>query len=675
MRRVSLQAPFTGGMVTDIPAHGIGPQHSAFAQDGYSPRGLFRQRKGWQYDGTTADVADDLVTVWRNKFVLADVTRTVTGDDDGDLFIHNAAAAGTSIFSGSVEYLARAVYNDELLFCAQDGESEMVRYSGSSLSSFPITASGTMTYTQGEATLSGGTWSATPDVGSFLSVVNTNNDAGALHIRILSSSTSTSTLEGIRNGSTLVPRSEEVNPYGVAYPCVSVYDAGTMTVSSNTATGYGTKWADDYTNKSADMVLILSGSSASHGFIDSDQAITNTSMAVNLAAEATKRNYRITRACPFTDVAAHKSSLWGTGNAVYPNRVYVGPPGWNISFPPGFTLPFDASAGLTSSNANDFLMDFIDVPSPFDGDANVAILTSPGPLLVLKRHAVYGLFGSYGGISVDLIADGIGCIDIRSAWSYDEGQFWAGESGIYWYVNGEVRDLTAGKINRDWRQLTEDFDYGTSDYCSLGLVSGHLVVHITTGGGVTQRTYLCDLRDQSWQSRLTNVNARCFFTSRVSGEDERCYFVSDDDQGRVMDLAPAFDGTGTAKDDDGTSPRLQARTTSAMGQADGVSGLTNLVDLDVHANVYDAGAAGSTSMSVSVVSGGGVANEADSTKTLSAINSDTEDRIDRHHYRVGRRGRLHQVRLDADTLGTDDADTLVEVAQIDAFVRDGRRRS
>lgn len=395
-----------------------------------------------------------------------------------------------------------------------------------------------------------------------------------------------------------------------------------------------------------------------------------------MSDQATKSAYQVLAPMPFKDAAAHKESLWGTGVAQYPNRVYVGPPGWNLSFPPGFELPFDPTDDTTSPNANDFLMEYRDVPSPFDGDPNVAILTSPNPLLVLKRHAVYGIYGQPGlGLTTDLIADGVGCIDIRSAQSFDEGQFFASEQGIMWYVGGQLRDLTAGKINREWRALVRDFDYGTSDYCSIGLASGHLVVHITTGGGVTQRTYLCDLRDQSWQSRITNVRPRYMFTSRIAGEKEKLLAVQDTNQGRVLDLAPMIDGSGIAKDGDGDSPRLQAHTTSALGQANGIDGLTRLIDLDVHANVYDAGAAGSTQMAVSVVSGGGVQNEADSTKTLTKINSDAVDRIDRKPYRVARDGRFHQVRLDVDTLGTNTAATKVEIAQVVATVRDARRRA
>jgi hypothetical protein len=200
-------------------------------------------------------------------------------------------------------------------------------------------------------------------------------------------------------------------------------------------------------------------------------------------------------------------------------------------------------------------------------------------------------------------------------------------------------------------------------------------VDITTDSGATSKTWLCDLRDRSWQSDISNSNARGSFTSRIPGEKEKALWVSDDRQGRVMDFAPALDGSGTAKDDAGTGPRLQFRTGTGIGRASGIEGLTRLVDLNVEANVYDEGAAAATVLSMSTVHKGGSSNEASATKTLDAIDSDAVDDINRKHYRIGRRGRLHQVVGEVTTLGSDTGNTKVEVHQITANFRDCRGRS
>ena len=669
--------------MSDVPAHRLGPRHSASAQDGYSPSGVFTQRKGWEYDGSTADVADNLTSVYRTQFLLADATRTVTGDDDGDLFIHNSASSGTALFTGTVEYLPRCVYRDELMFCAQDGQSPMRRYAGVGTGTF-TSASSQYNALKGTITATAGSYGA-PEVGMFLYArTATSPTTGVVYKVVEVNSTTSLTVADTKATDTLTATGLAASSTGTTYACVNVYDAGTIiTTSATTGTGNGTKWQNggwgsvqSGSSPTSDCVLVLQNNSL-YGNLTIASVSSDTAMTFDKCTTQPENTYAITRRAPFKDAAAHKGSLWGTGVAQYPSRVYVGPPGWNPSFPPGGVLPFDPTTATSYAfaNPNDHLMDFVDVPSSFDGDDNVAILSTPNPLLVLKRNAVYGVYGSYPNFSVDMVADGIGCIDIRSAWSYDEGQFWCGEAGIYWYSGGQITDLTAGRINREWRALTRDFDYGVLDYCTLGLSQGHLVVHITTGGGTTQRTYLCDLRDRSWQSRVSNFTPRFLHTSRIPGEKEKLLAVSNARQGRVLNFTPAIDGSGTAKDDAGTGPRLSFQTSSGLGQSTGIEGMTNLVDLDVHANVYDSAVSGATILALSTVHGGGLENNADVTSTLTAINSDATDRIDRASRRIGRKARLHQVRGEVTTLGTDANSTKVEVHEIVATFRDGRGRS
>lgn len=687
MRRVTLKRPFTGGMITDVPAHDLGPTYSPFIQDGFVPNGVLRQRAGWAYDGTTADVADNLVSVRRNSFVLADVTRTMTCDDDGDIYIHNNASSGTLLLSGDVEYLPRCVYNDQLIWCAQDGLTPLRLHSGAIISGTmdDNVGSGVANYGSDEATIVDTAFSSAPGVGAYLvgRIITAAEDV-PLWIRAVESSTTSHLLEGVRaNGDTFFSCTAEA--FGYTFPCVAIYNAGTATTNgSGSITGYGTKWQSGQValrstvSAGPDGLVIVPPARDSEFFsLEGVTSDTATGGGGGSGVAITdKSNYTLVRRCNWTDAAAHKGSLWGSGNAFYPNRVYVSPPGWLPAFPPGASIPFtpDAAASWSSSNANDYLLDFIDIPSVYDGDNVIAILPSASPLLVLKRKAVYGVFGSFPNFSVDMVADGIGCIDIRSAWSYDEGQFWAGETGIFWYRNGQITDLTAGRINREWRELARDFDYGTSDYCTLGLSQGYLIVHITTGGGTTQRTYQCNLADGAW-SRISNFTPRFMFTSRIPGEQEKLLAVSNARQGRVIDFAPALNGEGTAKDDAGSGPRLQAYTPEGM-DGSSIDDDTRLIDLAVHANVYDSGASGSTSMAVSVVTQDALTSSGTTTTTLADIDSDTTDRLDRHYYRsVNKRGRRHQVRFDVDTTGTDAASTKVEIHQIDATFRETRGRT
>jgi hypothetical protein len=678
VRSVTLKRPFTGGIVTDVPAHELSPNLSPYAQDGYSPSGVFRQRGGWEYDGTTADVADNLVGVYRSQFALADATRTVTSDDDGDLFLHNPAGAGTALYAGSVVYLPRCVYRDQLWFCG-NGIVPALAYSGASAGSSDSVTVATVA-DQGIVARSagGGTFGATTMSGQYqeLWADGCADIPPIVWPRVLEVASTTSlTLEDMRASTADAHNYTPPTAYGMGFPCVSFYNAGTVSLDAGTniVTGVGTLWTTaGVTFRDAVLVMPTDNDAIC---LDGNNPLSETQIEAETSKAYANSSYAMLRRMPFKDMAAHKGSLWGTGVAQYPNRVYVGPPNWNPAYPPGFTIPVDPSVAFESPNANDFLMDFIDVPASTDGDHNVAILQSSNPLLVLKRRAVYGVFGSFPTFTVEMIADGIGCIDIRSAQSYDEGQFWAGETGIFWYRGGQVTDLTAGRINREWRELTRDFDYGTNDYCSLAVVQGHLIVHITTNGGNTQRTYLCSLADGSWQSRVSNFTPRYMFTSRVPGEAEKCLAVSNARQGRVLDFAPALDGSGTAKDDAGTAPRLIAYTPEGI-DGTSIEDDTRMIDLAIHANVYDVGAAGSTSMTVAAVTQDALTAGATATKNLSDIDSDTVDRIDRHYFRnVNRRGRRHQVRLEVDTLGTDATTTKVEVHQIDAAFRETRNRS
>ncbi len=683
MRSVTIKRPFTGGIVTDVPAHELASTLSPYLQDGYSPQGVFKQRGGWEYYGASQVVAANLKAIYRADFALADVSRDIAITTN-TAYIHNGSSSGTVITASGSTLLPRAVYRDELLLCSQDGLTPMIRYSGANNASI-VESSGSATFTAQQGTITGPTWSGTPPSGSYISTLSSASPLkGILSVRtsfkVLGGSTTSVVLDGVMSSSTAGINETEILPVGYAYPCVSVYSAGTSinnVTTSQSPRGYGTKWNSDYSNKVNDAFLYIPVTGDAE--IAQIEAVTSdTQLAtVHQNTLSTKSSYSINRALPFKDVAAHKGSLWGTGVAQYPNRVYVAPPGWNMSIPPGATEPWDPYYGVgnTSSNANDFLLDFIDVPAATDGDHNIAILPSAGPLLVLKRRALYGVFGSFPNFTVDMIQDGVGCIDIRSAHSYDEGQFWAGETGIFWFRGNQVVDLTAGRINREWRNLTRDFDYGTSDYCTLSVVQGHLIVHITTGGGTTQRTYLCDLSDGSWQSRVSNFNPRYLFTPRLPGEAEKCLAVSDDRLGRVLDIAPAFDGSGTAEDDAGSGPRLIAYTPEGI-DGTSIEDDTRLIDLAVHANVTDVGAAGSTNMTVSLVTQDALTAAATATKTLDDIESDSVDRIDRHYFRsVNRRGRRHQLRLEVDAVGTDATTTKVEVHQIDASYRETRSRT
>jgi hypothetical protein len=664
--------------VTDRPAHLLDPETEwAYLQDCLTPGGKLVQRKGWPYDGTVADTANNLYYVYRAKFTLAGVTRTITGAVSAGMLIHNPSSAGTSItaYAGGLLGIPRCMYRDELIICVQNGTTPFARYSGASVET---SAAASPTWTAGEATLTGATFGSTPGKGSYATVaMGTNGASGSLYhagVRLTAvTSTSSVTADDIKASTTVT-----AGVQGIiraldqrAAPCVSVYNTGTVTaVADGTVTGYGTKWAADMSVQNQNFCVLINdgGTWKLHSFkaVGSDTTLTG-GYGPTISSKAA---YHIASPPPFKDAASHKGSLWGAGVAGYSNRVYVGPPGWNPSLPPGAVPPFDPSVAVTSTDPRYFLLQTIDVPNPDDSDPIVALLSSQDALWVLKRNSIHGIQGTYPDFSQSPIALGVGCIDLRSAIATDEGLFFASEQGIFWSPDGQdIVDITRDKMNREWRALMRSWD--ANSYVTCGVANGHLVVSGKFGS--TAASYLYDLQRREWMGTLSNITARHMFSARISGEVEALYYVDDSSQGRVMNFAPAINTSGIAKDGNGTAPRAKGHTASNL-KGD-FTGESRLLYGEVVANPYDVGAAGATKITSTLEHSGGLLSGGTGvqTKTLDAINSDAVDLLDRYKLRdINRSGRQHQFKFDVTPTGTNDANTKVELSEITLTFRDGR---
>jgi len=677
-RRVMwMEQPGTDGVVTDIPAYQLGGRALVRSADAIMPTGLIRQRRGWAYDGTTADVADNLVGIARAKFIIAAATRTTTCDDDGDMFIHNPSGSGTALLTGSVQYLPRCVYRDEVIWCAQDGLTPLRRYSGAATTGTASDLVGT--YTDGEATITALSFSAQPDKGAYV-----RDPALALgETRIVGTTSSSVTLEDLRASATSA-RTITLSLTGRTAPVVSVYNAGTITQNGGTGvlTGFGTKWNTDIApvvNEDASLTIDFDGGAnpVSIGLITT--VTSDTSLATTGKAQiVTKSKHHIARSCPFKDAAHHKGSLWGTGVAQHKSRVYVGPLGWNVAYPPGFDLPYALGASPSSDNPLDFLLDFYDVPAPNDADECVALIPSDNALVVPKRKDAWGLYGSYGGVDVAMLpnGEGAGCMDVRSAFSLSIGPVWAGPNGVFALIGGTVRNLTRGRIEREWQNLALDFDYGTSDYCTIAEKGGVLVVHLTTAAGTIQRTWHLYPYDDAgklnprWLDRVSNFAPRYMFSSRISGEEDRILAVQNIDQGRVIDYGPALDGSGIARDGDGASPALSIVTGSNLAREAGARVDENMLEVSIEANLVDSGGTGST-LGGSVASSQLLDSVATITTNFSSMASKTTDLPVPHVHDVGVKAGLHQITLTK--TATQTTESLTEISRIGFTVRNSKR--
>lgn len=537
-----------------------------------------------------------------------------------------------------------------------------------------------------------------------------------------------------------------------SWPCVMIYNQGTCTVtttsyagvagppaygpsSSAEATGQGTNWSTDLMpfngraaliykdastwkmrtisqfgdssgNVTSKMTLatspIIFGASGGGGSVGTTFAAGGINVhygASTVSGPTTAAPYQIVSSPTWTDACVHKGSLWGTGVAYHPNRVYVAPPNWNPALPPGEVYPYDVSTTLEKSSPDSWLLDFIDVPTSYDGDPVVAILSSGGPLLVLKRAAVHGIYGTYPTFEQSLIRSGAGCIDRTAAITVENTPFWAGEEGIFSFAGGRVQSLVDNKIEREWQALMKGWVQGTS-YCTLGVTGGHLVVSVgglsqnATGGAKngadssnpTERVLVFDLGAGEWVSRFSNVNARAFSSARVPGETEALLFVGQSD-GRIADLTPAITNVkctdraaqtrtaADAADGNGTYPQLEAWTSLGLADAAGTDGDVRLVDLSVVSNVLDSGSPGATTLEVAVSQTDGLRppGSAETPVTVGTVNSDTTDGVNRNRFRVSRSGRTHQLRLRTGTTASTAAKVQIQEAVLN--FRDARRRT
>ena len=728
MRQVVIARPFAGGYRSDVPDYALEAHECAYSQDLIYPFGIAQQRWGWSYDGTTADVASNLQGVSRERYPITGETATVTTASNGKAYVHNPTSSGRLIWdnptpTSTTVWLPRCMYNGEVILCAQDGKTPLLRYAGapSTYNASAISGNWNIPAGRSEATAGGSpavTWPAGAVVGAFFTAAyktssGAYSDYPVLSSRILLNTNSTTlSLDSIRNTQSSAAAAYDATyvnilPVGVAWPGVEYWDSGTVT--SNSSAVFTFSGADIGPNNlpitsnalyMRDALLVINPTPGAAHFVGTPTSYNVVLQTVETIAAPsvsyTNAQYKLLRRLPFKDATVHKNSLWGTGVLQYPNRVYVGPPLWDIGMPPGSVPPFDPTLNGQFVDIDEFLLTPVDVPSRYDSDPVVAILSTPGPLLVLKGASVYGIYGTYPSYEQTLLANGSGCIDLRSAISVDGIAYWAGRDGVFLYGGGQIVSLTRGKIEREWQSLMRGYVAGTS-YVSAAVVSNHLIISV---GGLSntatleakigpdsanpsERTFIYDLKSQQWTSRMSNAKMRNMASIRVPGEVNSVFAVSDDRQGRVIDLTPTITGvkcTNRASqtltdadptDAEGTGPRMQAWSSASLAAANGIEGEARMLDMALHTNLYDTGTPATTSLAVSTAHGEALDDDATSVVTHSPVAGDSVDRVDRNKRRVNRTGRLHQLRVDLSTTAATTKKT--QIPEVVLSLRDNRR--
>lgn len=693
MRRTLVRAPGTGGIVTDRPAWSLGPEQAQALVDGIDHQGLIRQRRGWAYHLPTGPELALADSIGRYRFTMPNVTRTLMtvgaslyGYDGSVWWKIGFGAAGKT--PTPPRYIPRAQYRDEVLLCDQSGHWPMLRYGGGLayatyvgagvtsgvMGLAPATIGVNATMSDGKETLTaawGTPFSGIP-VGAFATWAPPDGGCGA-SIKIKNATSTVLSLETLRASGSTTLTNALAGMWGTAWPGVEVYDAGTVTIASGAITGNGTGWTgqqwgsvygasatDDMPY--ADAIRVTRASTWTMHHLNEVTGAAAAGLATGAAGNnITDAQYAMCRRLPFADVAVHNECLWGTGVAQHPTRVYYSPPNWNPAMPPEVAPPGAYNLAMsTFYEPRAGLLRYVNVPGDFDGNPIVALLSSDGPLLVLKRQAAYGIYGNWPSFTQQMVAPGAGCIDLRSACSAPGyGAFWAGENGIYGYRAGKVVDMTAGKINQAWRALMRRYNAATGSYVSCGIVNNHLIVsaYVTISGN-TSVTYALNIGTGAW-SQLTNFSLRAMQAPVIPGENSALLAVRNSTESRPINVAPAVDMSGTARDADGTSPALALTTGSGTTSGNDPDAESRLLDVSVTARIGD-GATKSTALTVTATSRDALDQGQDTSASVTAGTITDSTSNARHRMRVGTAGRQHTLTIQSTATASDNTEVVIE---------------
>lgn len=625
-RIITLERPGTAGMAPDLDERLIGPQHAELIQDGYVGNvGLLHQRLGWANLLTSASGV-----VHRNlsfqQFQLSGNTlcMTTVGTTAGSIYrVALLGGTATSVIAGAGapgEIIHRCSYHDQAVFCYQDGLTPAFLYSGSLLSGTDASGGG-LTYVSGGATVT--LASATPstvDRGTYVRLApwtGTTDRSPTVWVRVLERNSTTSlTMEDIKStGSNVSVLTYVGSPVGYFYPNVSVYEAstGTLTASpTNTFVGLGTKWFSGSwgnvvagsTGDSLIRIVPATGGGRAYAIVTVD---SDTQLGITNGTTVANAKYHIARRWPMKDSEVWNQCLWGAGCFQHKNRVYVLPPGTNPSLPPGYSplqatsgvsTPFDPGISLAFTNPEDFLADFIPVPADDDDDEIVAIRATPfGYLEVMKHNSRHGIWGNFPDFRTDLLRQDVGCMDIRSAWTFDIGTVACDGNGIW---------LNAGQGHRNiaeeagcgiyWRNLADGFHAGLGDTCATGFRDGHLFVSIDPRVS-SPHTLVFDMRGSRpiFLGEWTNHQALSYANVSMPGIAlDGFYWVGTSTaDGQIANSGPILDSTGVALDGDAGAPILKYRGPHGLARKAGIDVEARLTRVRVDANFYDAAGAGS----------------------------------------------------------------------------------
>ena len=736
VRRVVIQAPFTDGMVTDVPAHLLGPRMSSRSENLITIDGTARRRRGWRWTGGRT-MGAAVIGVRSADFALAGASRRVVTTAEG-AFDEMSAAQLVQFYGDllaptitAAPFIPRCVYRDEVILCPVDGQRGILRYAGagwndgsnsgwnyalrqvaSAQGGNPVTMS--LNASAGSARLNYATPVTNPQSVVALNLLTASQPGWyavfapfaavpALCFKLVNIDGAGTAVLGsaVSSGSALSNTGSVVMPFGFAYPAVSVYSGGSVTANSGTSTvtGQGVQWSGGawgavapFANPGFDGLLLLAAGAPAHHYSVASVPTSATLLSPGVPTVAAQSQYHITRGLPFRDACVHRDSLVGTGCPQYPNRVYICPPGWDLEGPPGSPPPLVvAAASFDNADPNHFLVDFIDVPSSVDSDPMVAVVPSQGPILCLKSDDAHGIYGDWPSFTQALLpgGQGAGCIDLRSTVSCRWGQFWAGRNGVHQYTGQRVQSITEGRIDSTWRALVAQHLGAAGFFCAAGTSGDKLLVSIGSTGS-TGATLCYDLARQVWDGFVTNHQARGY--DAPADEARSLVWCADQNSasnGALRDSGGMLAGEGPVVDGGALTtapaPVMTAETSTGVLRHDGNDGLSKVIDASVTATVLSGTSSGSPTghaqLGYQVRTSGGVGNQPAvltpaSPQVMTAHASLAP--LVRSRVRVGRPARFCSVAVTTASTPTASATSDpydVIVHQITVSLRDSRERA
>jgi hypothetical protein len=564
---VRIPRPFVKGRVTDKPAAQLDPQEFADGTNVVWPKGVAVKVGNWKFYGPDSPFASNLLGIMPVQFdsSTTNVTYALSSQSTYigavDTITSNVVGESDTNKAGSFSnYLPRAFYNGEVLFCSIDGKNPVLRWAGKVCNG----DLGLKTFQQLNVSFSQTAGSQQIDIVRLGGATITNPFAAPGQFAFVTQPVGTATYNsfpfplemrpthritsyyqdtiGIRPAADITRSNVQMGVYAVGYVGLQsmVTNTGNITStnggtpSTATFTGTGTNWSLWATGntigqvKRGDFIGPYNGGVATpYGreyFAVVNGVTSDTATTYNpVTTIATATQGVVTRHMTARDAVVHRGRVWFLAPEWAPNRVQVTP---SNSFDLG--VMHNGEDSLVNDFGHAILARYIEVPDAGAPGYIVGGVSTPGPLLILRSNNVYGIFGNWPSTTVDLIADGAGCVDIRSICSSEIAQGWCGESGIYLYMGGKVVDITRDRISVEWREAMRK--RSASAIVCAGMHDNHMIVSVNEPGvGGSSKTWVYNMVTQSWCGFWTTLKPVAFASRRgLRGVSDDLFFVRSD---------------------------------------------------------------------------------------------------------------------------------------------------